>query len=406
MTAPLVVVGASLAGLRAAESARKAGWDGRVVLVGAEEHLPYDRPPLSKALLGPGASPETPTYLSRAELDALGIELRLGAPAEDLDVDRRRLQVGGESVEYGALVVATGAQARRLPGPLVDGVHPLRTLADARVIRSGLDAGARTVVIGAGFIGSEVASAARARGLDVTMLEAAPVPLERAVGGAAAALITALHADAGVDLRCGASVTGFEQRDGRVCGVRLGDGTTVPADLVVEGVGTTPSTSWLAGSGLDLDDGVRCDSTLQAAPRVWAAGDVARVDHPVHGSVRLEHWTSAAEQGRLAGANAARVLAGEQPVTYDAVPYFWSDVYGHKLQMVGRPSDDAEVLGDSDGPWLVLYRQHRQLSGALSLDLPGRIMKFRALLARSASFADAVALATSRPLRPATPVAS
>ena len=396
---PLVVVGASLAGLRAVESARKAGHDGPVVLVGAEDHLPYDRPPLSKAWLeGRGEEPAAPTYRTREELDALGVELRLGAPATALDVEAREVVLDGERLPYAALVVATGASARHLPGERLDGVHGLRTLDDARAVRTALDAGARTVVVGAGFIGSEVASAARARGLPVTVLEAAPAPLLRAVGPQASALCTALHAQAGVDLRCGVGVAALEGRDGRVTGVRLADGTLLPADLVVVGIGAEPAVGWLQGSGLRLDDGVVTDEALQAAPGVLAAGDVARVRHPVLGSVRLEHWTSAAEQGALAGANAVAHVTGGEARPYTAVPYFWSDVYGSKLQMVGVPGPDAEVVGGPDGAWLVLYRDGDRFTGALSRDLPGRIMKFRALLTRGAGFGEAQELALSRPL--------
>jgi NADPH-dependent 2,4-dienoyl-CoA reductase/sulfur reductase-like enzyme len=391
----LVVVGASLAGLRAVEAARKAGYDGRVVLVGAEEHLPYDRPPLSKAFLAAGPEPEPPSYRSADELAALDVELRLGSPATGLDPAAREVVLGEERLPYDAVVLATGARPRRLPGDDLDGVHVLRTLDDARAVRAALDIGARTVVVGAGFIGSEVASAARERGLPVTVVEAAPAPLLRAVGPQAAPLCAALHARAGADLRCGAGVEAFEHEGRRVTGVRLSDGTRLPADLVVVGAGCTPVTDWLAGSGLVLDHGVVCDRTLRAsAPGVLAAGDVARVD-----GIRLEHWTSAAEQGARAGANAVALLTGGTLLPYDAVPYFWSDAYGSKLQMVGRPSDEpAEVVGDPAGPWLVLYRRGDRLAGVLSLDLPGRIMKFRALLAREAPFEEGLELARSRPL--------
>ena len=397
MTDPLVVVGASLAGLRAVESARHAGYDGPLVLVGAEPHLPYDRPPLSKAWLEPGAPPEAPTYRPRAELDELGVELRLGAPATGLDLEAREVLLGGERLRYGALVVATGAAARTLPGEQPAGVHVLRTLDDAQQVRAGLERGARTVVVGAGFIGSEVASAARARDLPVTVVEGAPAPLVRAVGATAAPLLAALHARAGTDLRCGTGVAGFEQEGGAVTGVRLADGAVLPADLVVVGVGAAPATGWLDGSGLTVDDGVVCDAALQAAPGVFAAGDVARVRE---GAVdrRLEHWTSAAEQGALAGANAAASLGGQPLRTASSVPYFWSDVYGAKVQLVGRPTERTELLGPEEGPWLVLYRDGDRLAGALSLDLPGRIMKLRALVARGAGVDDALELVRARPL--------
>jgi NADPH-dependent 2,4-dienoyl-CoA reductase/sulfur reductase-like enzyme len=410
----LVVVGASLAGLRAVESARRAGYDGRVVLVGAEDHLPYDRPPLSKSFLLDEEPPDV-AYKTPAQLEELGVELRLGEPATGLDVGARELRVGDDALGYDALVVATGARARHLPGERLAGVIGLRDLDDARELRAALDGGARPVVVGAGFIGSEVASACRARGLEVTVVEAAPTPLARAVGHVAADLLTSLHARAGTDLRCGVGVEGLESSaaaaasgldddppaaDGaRVTGVRLSDGTRIDADLVVVGIGCAPATDWLEDSGLTVDGGLACDAALRAADGVWAAGDVARIDHPVLGPLRLEHWTSAAEQGALAGANAVAALSGGEPRDYAGVPYFWSDVYGSKVQMVGLPQgDEVELLGDPEGPWLLLYRDGDRLAAALSLDLPGRIMKFTALLARGAAFDDALELARSKPL--------
>lgn len=294
----LVVVGASLAGLRAVEAARKAGFPGEITLVGGEEHLPYDRPPLSKAFLDdPDAEPpvyRTDTYLR----DDLGVRLRLGAPATAVDSDRRVVQVGGAEVPYTWLVIATGAQARTLPGTEgLAGVHALRTLDDAVAIRAALDAGARTVVVGAGFIGSEVASGARKRGLPATIVEALPTPLIRAVGEEMGAACASLHEANGTDLRCGVGVESIEG-DGAVERVRLSDGTVLPADLVVVGIGADPATGWLAGSGIEIDNGVVCDAGLAASkPGVFAAGDVARWHNPLFDrSMRLEHWTSAAEQ--------------------------------------------------------------------------------------------------------------
>ena len=398
MPGPLVVVGASLAGLRAVESARKAGYDGRLVLVGAEPHLPYDRPPLSKAFLGVDA-PQAASFLDAQALGDLGVELRLGTPATGLDLTAQEVVLGDECLPYAALVIATGAHARRLPFPVPAGVHVLRGLDDARALREDLDRAGRVVVVGGGFIGSEVASAARDRGLQVTVVEAAPVPLVRAVGADVAPLVAALHARAGTELRVGTGVTAIEG-DGHVDTVVLSDGTRLPADVVVVGIGTAPTTGWLEGSGLTLDDGVVCGPGLAAsAPGVWAAGDVARVSTAA-GAVRLEHWTSAAEHGRLAGANAVAVLRGQAPAPHASVPYFWSDCYGSKLQMLGLPHGaEVEVHGEPDGgPWLALYRRGDALAGVLTLDLPGRIMKFRPLLARGGSVDEARALLTSRPL--------
>lgn len=391
--APFVVVGASLAGLRAVESARKAGYSGRLLLVGAEEHLPYDRPPLSKAFLDPGDDPAMPHHRTDDELRALDVELRLGVPATALDTDAREIVLGGEEqLRYERLVIATGARARQLPGEQLDGVHTLRTVEDARSIRGALDAGRRMVVVGGGFIGSEVASAARKRNVDVTILEAAPLPLVRAVGEQMAAACADLHARNGTKLRCGVSVTGLEG-EGRVEGVALSDGSVLPADLVVVGIGADPVTDWLIASGLHVEDGVVCDETLRAGPEVYAAGDVARWHNALFGrTMRLEHWTSAAEQGAAAARNA---LAPARATPYSAVPYFWSDWYRDKLQMVGiTAADEVTVIGDlDDARWLALYRQDDLLVGTLGLNMPGKIMKYRAMIGWRTAWQDALAFA-------------
>ena len=271
----VVVVGASLAGLRAVEELRHRGFDGPITVVGAEPHLPYDRPPLSKQLLAGewGLDRVALTVPTPGGLDGLGVDWRLGTRAVGLDTARRRVALeGGEELPYDGLVIATGATPRRLPGTDgLAGVHTLRTLDDALAIRAELDAGAgRVVVIGAGFIGAEVAATCRARGHAVTLLEALPVPLERALGREMGTVVAELHRDHGVDLRLGVGVAGFEG-DGRVERVRLADGSAVPADLVVVGIGVSPATDWLAGSGLALDDGVVCDATTLAAPGIVVA---------------------------------------------------------------------------------------------------------------------------------------
>lgn len=388
---PLVVVGASLAGLRAVESARSAGWSGGLVLVGAEEHLPYDRPPLSKAGLAAGDEPAPTTLRTEAELAELKVELRLGAPATGLDVDAGEIALAADSLAYSGLVVATGSHARHLPGESMPGVCVLRTVEDARAVRAALDAGARTVVVGAGFIGSETASAAQARGLPVTIVEAADVPLLRAVGPVLAPALAALHARAGVELRCGIGVSGLEG-DGRVERVRLDDGSTLDADLVVVGTGSVPSTDWLEGSGLTIKDGVVCDETLRAAENVYAAGDVARWTNPLFGrEMRLEHWTAAAEQG----AHAGRCLADPAGATaFSTVPYAWSDFYGHRLQVVGVTTDDMTVVGElTDDSWVALFREQDRIVGAVALNRVGRVMKLKRMVAAKGAFQDALDLA-------------
>jgi NADPH-dependent 2,4-dienoyl-CoA reductase/sulfur reductase-like enzyme len=396
----LVVVGASLAGLRAVESARRSGFAGAITLVGEEVHAPYDRPPLSKQFLT-SAEPPTATVLREEALlrDELGVTLRLGTKATGLDTEGRTVLTDDGPIGYTALVIATGAAPRTLPGTdHLTGVHVLRTLDDARSIRAALDAGARTVVVGAGFIGSEIAASARARGVDVTVVEAMATPLSRPVGEEMGKVLASLHERHGTTLRVGVGVEGLEGTD-KVTGVRLADGTTIEADLVVVGIGVTPNTGWLTGSGLTLDNGVECDEMLwTGVDGVYAAGDLASWHNPTFDSrMRLEHWTIAAEQGGHAGRNAADPSAA---TTYETVPYFWSDWYGSRIQFVGVAAgaeEIATVFGDLDGDsFITLYRRGDRLVGALALEQKSQVMKYRALLARGASWDEAIAFAKER----------
>ncbi|MFR9806845.1 NAD(P)/FAD-dependent oxidoreductase [Pseudonocardia sp. RS010] len=393
----LVVVGASLAGLRAAEAARDAGHDGPVVLVGAEPHLPYDRPPLSKAYLDEGEVPDV-RFREEEHLRELGVELVLGAPATGLDADAREIVVGDRRVGYDAAVLATGARARTLPGTdHLAGVHTLRTLDDAVAVRAALDAGARTVVIGAGFIGSEIASGARKRGLSATIVEALPTPLVRAIGEEMGEALSALHTANGTDLRCGVAVEALEGTD-RVTGVRLADGTVLPADLVVVGIGGIPETEWLEGSGVKLDNGIVADEKLATAvPGVYAAGDVVRWHNALFDvPMRIEHWTSAAEQGARAARNALDPAAA-QP--YETVPYFWSDWYDSRIQFVGIPgADEVRVVSGSvaAGRFVALYRRGDRLTGALTLNKRADVMKYRVQIGKRASWEDALEFAAKR----------
>jgi NADPH-dependent 2,4-dienoyl-CoA reductase/sulfur reductase-like enzyme len=394
---PFVVVGASLAGLRAVEEARALGFTGKIVLVGAEAHLPYDRPPLSKEYIdAPGDLP-VPHFPSAHELrDALAVELRLGTPATGLDIASRTLVVGDEEIPYGALLISTGASPRSLPGTEhLGGVHTLRTIDDALLIKEGLDAGARTVVIGAGFIGSEVASAARKRGLEVTVVEALPTPLVRAVGEQAGAALGGLHTRNGTDLRLGVGVAGLEGVT-HVSAVLMADGSRIPADLVIVGIGVAPATSWLMDSGLTIDNGVVCDSTLAAAPGVWAAGDVARWLSPDFDRLlRLEHWTNAGDMGAHAARNALSPASAE---AYHHIPYFWSDWYGSRIQFAGLAiGEPTLVSGAWDGnEFVALYREGDRLAGVLTLNRRADIMKYRGQIARGALWDAALEFASSR----------
>ncbi|MGQ0623839.1 MAG: NAD(P)/FAD-dependent oxidoreductase [Sporichthyaceae bacterium] len=401
---PLVIVGASLAGLRAVESARKSGYSGPITLIGNEVHLPYDRPPLSKAFLDVGAdldgAPVRPIFRDEATLrDELGVDLHLGHAATGLDPVAREVHVGDDAVAYSSLIIATGGEARMIPGgESLAGVHVLRTLDDAIAIRAALDAGARTVVVGAGFIGSEVASAARKRGLEVTVLEALPVPLVRSVGEATGRVAAELHAQFGTDLRCGVGVAGLAG-GAHVEKVLLDNAEVVEADLVVVGIGVCPATGWLAGSGIALherDGGILCDATLATSlPAVYAAGDVAHFPNPLFDGelMRLEHWTNAAEQGALSARNALNPAeAGESA----AVPYFWSDWYDSRIQFVGIPrADEIRVVSAELGEekFLALYRRGERLGGVLTVNRQSQIMKYKRLINQRATWDDALAFA-------------
>ncbi|QFZ21446.1 NAD(P)/FAD-dependent oxidoreductase [Saccharothrix syringae] len=387
-TTRLVVVGASLAGLRAVESARAAGFTGSITLLGAEPHPPYDRPELSKTFLTtPGAAPRF--YRDPAELGARWLG---GRRATALDPDRKVVVVDdGDEIPYDAMVIATGARARTLPGAEgMAGVHVLRGLDDALALRRDLAAARRTVVVGAGFIGSEVAASARALGSAVTVVEAAPTPLARAFGPALGELCARLHTRNGTDLRCGVSVTGFEG-DGRVSRVLLSDGTALDADVVVVGIGAEPAADWLVGSGLRLDDGVVCDRALATgADGVHAAGDVVRWHNPLFDrDMRLEHWTGAAEQGAVAGRNAVTPGPSEP---CEVVPYLWSDWYGARIQFAGVPgADGVRVFGDPDGRGFVaLHRDGDRLAGVLGVNRRADVTRFRARIRQRVGWSEAV----------------
>lgn len=394
--APLVVVGASLAGLRAVQAARASGYTGRIILIGSEEHLPYDRPPLSKQFLLPGSPPDFLTVEEELR-DELNVEVRLSSTATSLDPQAHVVTVNGEPVNYGRLIIATGAAARTLPSfqPL-RGVLTLRTLDDAQSLREHITPGKRIVIIGAGFIGSEVASSAKASGADVVILEAAPAPLKRALGAVVGKAVSGLHARNGVQLHLSTEIEGLEGK-AAVSGVRIAGGTIIPADIVVIGIGAAPATSWLVGSGVDLsplDGGIICDAQLRTSvPDVYAAGDVVHWPNSVMDStMRLENWTNAADQGRHAAQNA---VSPETEKPFSTVPYFWSDWYGQRLQLVGSAECDEVtfVSGHEDSDrWVALYRAGERLIGAATLNEPRRIMKYRRVIAERISWNDACAL--------------
>ena len=394
----VVVVGASLAGLRTVEALRSHGYEGRLVWIGAERELPYDRPPLSKEVLRGEWDAERIALRKDASYADLRVELRLGVRAESLDLRERAVVLaGGERVRFDGLVVATGASPRRLPRtPPLPGIFVLRTLEDALAIRAALERRPRVAVIGAGFIGAEVAASARGLGLDVAMIDVLDRPMARALDPEMGAVCAALHRDHGVDLRLGVGVARFEG-EGSVAAIVLGDGARVPADLVVVGIGVAPETGWLAGSGLALGDGVLCDATLAAgAPGVVAAGDVARWRHPAFPEpVRAEHWTNAVES---AGAAARRLLAGDAELPpFAPVPFVWSDQYDAKLQIAGHAQggDEVAIVHGSlaERRFVALYGSRGRLTGAFAMNRPRQLMAARRWLREGLSFADAVARA-------------
>ncbi|HEU5149809.1 MAG TPA: FAD-dependent oxidoreductase [Iamia sp.] len=390
----VVVVGASLAGLHAARALRRQGYDGTLTVVGDEPHLPYDRPPLSKQVLAGTWAPER-TALLTARDDDLDLTWALGRAATGLDPRARTVALDdGTDLPYDGVVIATGAAPRRLPGTDgLAGVHVLRSLDDAVALRADLDAGpARVVVVGAGFIGAEVAATARSRRLSVTLVEPLPVPLGRVLGGEVAETVAAVHRDEGVDLRLGVGVEAVEGGD-RVERVRLADGTTIACDVVVVGIGVTPNTGWLEASGLPLADGVVADATCRVGPGIVAAGDVARWPHPTYGEdLRVEHWDHAIAQG---GHAAETLLAGDGARPFAPVPWFWSDQYDRKIMLAGRPAaaEEVRVVDGSlaERRFVALYRRGDQVVAALGMNRPAPLARWRMRLADGVSWAEATA---------------
>ena len=306
----ITVVGASLAGLRAAETLRDRGFDGALTLIGDEPHRPYDRPPLSKQVLQGTWEPEQAFFRRKDGYDPLGLDMRLGVRATSVDLRARRVTLAdGTHIDYDRLIIATGARVRTLPGIAPrPGLLTLRSLDDALALREALTRATRVAIVGAGFIGLEVAASCRARGVDVTAIESLPVPLAPIVGPTLGGLIAAMHRDHGVDLRTGVTVADV-YGGSRVEGVALSDGSRVDADLVVVGIGVVPNTEWLDGSGLTLDDGIVCDGSCEAAPGVYAAGDVARVANAWYRRVPANR---ALDQRRGAGRARRRERAGRR----------------------------------------------------------------------------------------------
>ena len=387
------------------EALRSGGFDGDIVLAGAEEHLPYDRPPLSKQVLVGKKTRADADLLGREELDALDVDLRLSTTGADLDLAGRTVTLNGAVESFDHLVVATGARPRALPfGSGLTGFQTLRTVEDCATLAAGLEARARVVVIGGGFIGSEVAWAAVSKGCPTTVLEMLPTPLYQSLGPEVGAMVGTMQVEAGIDLITGHGAAGLTEEGGRVTGVTLDDGRTLPADLVVVGIGVVPETAWLEGSGLELDNGVVCDERLRASghDHIRAVGDVARWHHRLIGRpVRVEHWTNAAESASHA---AAGILGSDAP--YDPVLYVWSDQLGHRIQVLGLPGagDRFHIVHGETGAKLVgLYESEGRVTAALGIDFPGRLMRYRALLEEGADLDRARAFAAELDSPPPPP---
>ncbi|QJT05314.1 FAD-dependent oxidoreductase [Streptomyces asoensis] len=370
--ARVLVVGASASGLTTVETLRRKGYEGRITVLGDEPHAPYDRPPLSKQVLSGAWEPERAALRTQEVLSALDAEFVLGDQAVALDRASRGVRTeSGRELRADAIVIATGVRARRLPGSEdLAGVHVLRTLDDALALRAGLSAGTRLVVVGEGVLGSEIAATARTLGLDVTLTGPLSAPMALQVGPLVSGVLADLHTERGVELRLGNGVVGLTAGGGRVTGVRLATGEVLPADAVVVAIGATPATEWLADSGLEIDNGVVCDSHCRAEEGIYAVGDVARWYHEGLGRlVRLENRTNATEQ---AMAVAGEILGADRP--YAPVPYFWTDQYDAKLQVHGFLPPDAEVdvvEGDLTARRFVArYRSKGRVTGVLGWNMP------------------------------------
>jgi 3-phenylpropionate/trans-cinnamate dioxygenase ferredoxin reductase component len=398
MSAPrrIAVVGASLTGARVLRALRRRGYDGELVLIGDEDELPYDRPPLSKKFL---ASPEQ-IAVPRLEPEEFynDIELRLGTGATALHQADRTVELSdGSLVHAEAVVIASGAVPRSFPTAAgVDGVLQLRTAADARSLRSVIGTGMRVVVLGGGFIGCEVAASARARGADVTIVEALSAPVVRGVGVSVGRAIAERHRRHGVELRLGARVTSVNAPRGRLRSVTLDSGGTIPADCLVVGIGSRPSTSWLQGTGVNIDNGVVCDDHGRVAGgggALWAAGDAAAWLDPQYGRPRrFEHWTAAVEQASVVAAN---LLDGASARGYKPLPYVWSDQFDFKIQIVGDiDADDHMTMlygtAFDDERFAVAYSRAGRLCGVVAVNLPRAIVEMRPLVLASAPLAQAV----------------
>jgi NADPH-dependent 2,4-dienoyl-CoA reductase/sulfur reductase-like enzyme len=382
----IVIVGGGLAAARTAEQLRRSEYPGAVTIVSDEDHLPYDRPPLSKEVLR--AEVDDVTLKPASFYEENDITLRLGNGVRSVDTAAQTVTLAdGSELEYDELIIATGLVPRTIPSfPDLEGIRVLRSLEESMALREHAGSAQQAVVVGAGFIGCEVAASLRGMGVNVVLVEPQPTPLASVLGEQIGALVTRLHQAEGVDVRCGVGVDQVQGTD-HVEKVVLSDGTELDADLVVVGIGSKPATEWLDGSGIEVDNGVVCDDVGgTASPHVWAIGDVASWRHPVGHQVRVEHWSNVADQARVL---VPAMMGKEIPGTV-SVPYFWSDQYDVKIQCLGEPQadDTVHVVEDDGRKFLAFYERDGVVAGVVGGGMPGKVMKVRSKIANGAPIAD------------------
>jgi NADPH-dependent 2,4-dienoyl-CoA reductase/sulfur reductase-like enzyme len=382
----IVIVGGGLSAARTAEQLRRSEYTGTVTIVSDEEHLPYDRPPLSKEVLR--AETDDVTLQPAEFYDENNITLMLGNGARSVDTATQTLTLAdGSELGYDELIIATGLVPKRIPSfPDLAGIHVLRSFDESIALRKEAGSARRAVVIGAGFIGCEVAASLRGMGVDVVLVEPQPTPLASVLGEQIGELVTRLHCAEGVDVRCGIGVSGVSG-SARVEKVVLSDGTELDADLVIVGIGSRPTTEWLDGSGIEVDNGVVCDEHGRASvPHVWAIGDVASWRHDLGHQVRVEHWSNVADQAR---ALVPALMGQDIPATV-SVPYFWSDQYDVKIQCLGEPEsgDIVHIVADDGRKFLAYYERDGVIAGVVGGGMPGKVMKMRGKIAAGTPIAD------------------
>ena len=387
----IAVVGASAAGVAVVESLRKEGFPDRITLIGDETDLPYDRPPLSKQVLSGEWQPAKARLRETPFFEELGVELRLGTRATGLDVLGRAISLeGGGSVGFDGLVIATGMRPRTLPGANgVEGVFTLRTIADAQAIAGALAASERVAIVGAGFLGLEIAAVARAAGKDVTVIDTMPLPMLRPFGTPLAHAVRDLHASMGVELRLATSIVGIQADGDRISALELSDETVLAVDLVIAAIGAQPNVEWLRDSGLEIGNGVECDPFCAAAPGIYAAGDIANWENPLFSArMRLENRLNATEQARAAAEN---LLGRQHP--YAPVPYYWTHQYDVNIQAFGVFPEESEfvvVAGDlGEFKFLACYVQRGRVVGAVGSRMAGRMRNSRAVIQQQLTIDDA-----------------